>query len=134
MLSCHLVRQYGFTGAAHLRLDQPTNALSDFNHALAQAELTPDAFGLSTVPMLRLDAVSAHLRLRQLDAANEIIGPVLALQPDLRNEPMVQRVGAVSDLLAKREWQATPLARQLQEQIADFRSDSAARRALPPRA
>jgi len=52
--------------------------------------------------------------------------------PDLRNDPIVQRAGVVSDLFGDREWQATPLARQLQEEIADFRADSAARRALPP--
>jgi hypothetical protein len=132
MFSCHLVRQYGFTGAAHLRLGQPADALSDLNDALAQADLAPGAYGLSTVHLVRLDAVRAHLRLRQLDGANDMIRPVLALPPDLRDDPIVQRVGAVSDLLGEREWQATPLARQLQEEIADFRADSAARRALPP--
>jgi hypothetical protein len=131
-ISCHYVRQYGFTGAAHLRLDQPANALSDFNDALAHADRAPEAYGLSTVHLVRLDAVRAHLQLRQLDAANEMIRPVLTLPPDLRNDPIIQRTSAVSDLLGKREWQATPLARQLQEQIADFRADTAARRILPP--
>jgi DNA-binding SARP family transcriptional activator len=92
----------------------------------------PDPEELSTIHLLRLDAVRAHLQLRQLDAANEMLHPVLALPPDLRNDPIIQRTSTVSDLLGKREWQATPLAGQLQEQIADFRADTAARRTLPP--
>jgi hypothetical protein len=132
LFSCHQVRQYGFTGTMHLRLDQPANALSDVNDALVQAEHAPDAFHYSTVSLLRLDGVRAHLRLRQLDAANDMIRPVLAGSPDLRDDPIIQRAAAVSDLLSKRQWQATPLARQLQEEIAEFRADSAARRIPPP--
>jgi len=130
--SCHQVRQYGFTGAAHLRLGRPVDALGEFNDALVLVDLAPHAYGLSTVHLVRLDAVRAYLRLRQLDGANDMIRPVLALPPDRRDDPIVQRAGTVSDLLGEREWQATPLARQLQEEIADFRADSAARRALPP--
>jgi tetratricopeptide (TPR) repeat protein len=131
-LSCPPLRQYGYTGAANLRLGQPAEALAEFDRALVQESTAPDAFDLySTTSLIRADAVRGHLRLRQLDAAEEMIRPVLDLPPNLRNDPIVQRVGAISDLLGGQDWRSSPRARQLQDEIAAYRGDSAARRALP---
>lgn len=131
--SCIPVRQYGYTGAAHLRLDQSADALAEFNQALEEANRVPEVFdSYSTTSLLRLDAAKAHLRLRRLDAAEELIRPVLDLTPDLRNDPIIQRVAGISDLLGIRDWRGTPGARRIQEEIAAFRGDSAVRRQLPP--
>jgi hypothetical protein len=69
-------------------------------------------------------AVAARLRVGELDGAAPALGPVLALPPAKRIDPLPQRLGIISSELARPRYQGSSQASSLVQEIEAFCPDT----------
>jgi hypothetical protein len=131
LLGCDLERQLGFTGSTYLRLGQPREALTQFDHVREIIEVAPEEefqYGLDA--LVRLDAAKAHLALGEIDGAEQMIDPVLALPVDRRTDGITQRFDGVNAMLNADRYRQSQAGQALRDRIDAFRTLTA--RTLPP--
>jgi hypothetical protein len=71
----------------------------------------------------RADLASAHLHTGDVEAAAEILAPLLALPPHRRLAGTARRTTDLRTQLTRPEYRTSPRARDLAEQIEQFRAD-----------
>lgn len=131
LLGCDLARQLGFTGSTYLRLGQPREALTQFDHARNIIEAEPEEeFRYGSDALVRLDAAKAHLALDHLDGAEQMIDPVLALPVERRFDGLIQRLDGVNAMLSADRYRQSPTGQTLRDRIDAFRTLTG--RMLPP--
>ena len=74
--------------------------------------------------LAQIELAVARLRVGELDGAKPALGPVLALPPGKRIDPLPQRLETVRAELARSGYYASPQARELEAEIEDFCSDT----------
>ena len=81
--------------------------------------------------LARADLACAELARDQTDAAEAALGPIWELEPAQRRFGLVQRLGNISDALAKPPFARSKPMAALIERITVFSADATSR-ALPP--
>ena len=97
--TCPPSRAEGYWADTYLELDQPDQALTLANAAVASSETSSER-NPGTERMLRLHQVLSHARLGQYDGALASLTPVLDTPPELRPTPMLQRLRLIDRGLA----------------------------------
>jgi hypothetical protein len=83
-----------------------------------------EVFGYTMEALARIELATARLRARQLDGAVAAMAPVLALPSAKRIASLSQRMGRVRAELARPHYQGSAQARDLDEQVEEFGSDT----------
>lgn len=92
IFACQPARQENYAAAVQLRIGRPADALRAANSALALLKTQPvGAYG--TEAQIHISMASAHLSTGDAEGAFEALAPVLALPPDHRMAPVIQRLG-----------------------------------------
>jgi len=118
-------RYHHLAGSAHMWRGDPTEVLAETDQALNLFEATdPRERNYGAEAHTRIDQAQAHLLLRDLDGANAVLRPVLALAPESRYEPLSQHLGQVRQALARPVFRGAALARELQEEIETYSRES----------
>ncbi|MGH8900665.1 MAG: hypothetical protein ACRDYA_03055 [Egibacteraceae bacterium] len=123
VLGASLARQHYLAGSAYLCLQRPDQALAESHQAIDLFEATPDAQRFYGPEMMaRIDAGLAQVRSGRLDGAVHVLQPVLAVGPEQRLATIVQSLGRVRAGLALPAYRGSAAARQLQDQIEEYRA------------
>jgi hypothetical protein len=93
-------------------------------------EMREDARPFSPINGLRIDVSTARVLRRDLDGAQEVLKPVLELEPAKRNAALVGRMSAVRAELSSPSWQRASAAVDLVGDLDQWSSHTAA--AHPP--
>ncbi len=118
-------RFHSLAGNVQVWRRDPGQVLTETSQALEQFETAePRERNYGAEIHTRIDQAQAHLLMRDLDGADTVLRPVLALAPENRYEPIVQHLGQVRQALAQPEFRDTSRARQLQEEIETYCQES----------
>src|SRR6266508_4386422 len=130
MFACSVVGQACFAAGAHLTLGDDAAALEaadtaedSYAHATAAGGQPP----YRSVTMARINALTAQLRLGQLDGARATFYRIAELPTERRIQTFVQRLNRATTTLDSGRYRTDPAARALYDDINDFRRASAAR-------
>jgi len=114
-------------GTAVLWLGEHQTARRYLDEALTAYEHNePDAYAhiaVTHIAVTRADLASAHLHTGDVEAAAEILVPLLALPPHRRLAGTARRTTDLRTQLTRPEYRTSPRARDLAEQIEQFRAD-----------
>ncbi|MFJ9719936.1 XRE family transcriptional regulator [Streptomyces sp. NPDC101213] len=129
LFACDLARQYNYAAAVNLRIGRPDQALRAADSALELMRSQPvRAYG--TLAQTHISRAAAQLASGEAEGAHEALAPVLALPPEQRLAPVMERLTELSAGLTQRGGRA---AVGLRAAIEGWRLDSAPRRlALSP--
>jgi tetratricopeptide (TPR) repeat protein len=96
----------------------PAQVLGETAQALEQFEMAdPRERNYGAETHTRIDQALAHLSLLDLDGADAVLRPVLALSAENCYEPVTQHLGQARQSLAQPHFRNTVRAQQLQEEI-----------------
>jgi tetratricopeptide (TPR) repeat protein len=103
----------------------PVQVLGETAQALEQFEMAdPHERNYGAETHTRIDQALAHLALQDLDGADAVLRPVLALSAENRYEPITQHLGQARQSLAQPHFRNTVRAQQLQEEIEVYCQES----------
>ncbi|MEU2757313.1 XRE family transcriptional regulator [Streptomyces albidoflavus] len=123
LFRCGEFRTANYRASALLRTGDAAGARDT-----AQAALdTYSTLSYGTTAQTRITLAAAHLACRDTEAVRSALDPVLALPPDQRLAPLVERIRDLGRDLATRSGAGAPGV-QLRTAIADWCADSAPRR------
>ncbi|MFD9151505.1 XRE family transcriptional regulator [Streptomyces diastaticus] len=123
LFHCGEFRHANYRAAALLRTGDAAGARDTAQGALG----TCSSLSYGTTAQTRITLASAHLAGRDTDAVNAALEPVLALPPDQRLAPLVERMRDLSRALAT-SGGAGKTGVRVRTSIADWCADSAPRR------
>ncbi|MFK4090336.1 hypothetical protein ACI2LF_39870 [Kribbella sp. NPDC020789] len=118
-LLCTPERAEGFWANAQLALGDAHETLIHADRSVARFEARPHALrNPGSERMVRLQQVTAHLTLGELDGAIAAIEPVLDTALEYRVRPLIHRMGEVAALTAP--YKQVARGRQLRDRIREF--------------
>lgn len=111
--------------STHVRLGNGTAAADLAEQCLVAYQSRPRGEKPSNADVRALlELIAARVLTEDLDAADEALRPVCALEPERRTERLVRRVEFVARTVAASRFAKTPEARGLLEQTRDFTSQA----------
>jgi tetratricopeptide (TPR) repeat protein len=114
------MRQAFTYGSAYLTLGRPDEALAESGQAIELSAQAPAGERQHHAEACaRADMATAHLLRGDLDGARDAVSEVLALDPGMRIESVVRRVGALRQVLAGPSFQHRQ-GQALAEEIEQF--------------
>lgn len=121
----NLARQAFGHCTTYLKLGRPDEALAEGGQVIElYAQAAPEERYYRAEAGTRADMATAHLLRGDLDGTRDAISEVLALDPGLRIEPVVRRLGALRDMLAGPNFQHRT-GQSLAEEIEQFTAATA---------
>ena len=118
-------RYYSNTAEIHVMLEAPDRALTEAEQAIRLTEGTPPAERrIWTSVYARIHSAHAYLQQSNLDGAVAALRPVLDLPPDIRNDPILQNLARLRQMLALPAYADAAIARDIQDEIEAYRSDA----------
>ncbi|MEU9332906.1 XRE family transcriptional regulator [Streptomyces sp. NPDC048290] len=124
IFACAPARQENYAAAVYLRLGRSADALSSAVRATALLSSQPvRAYG--TEAQIHISEAAAHLDAGEIEGAIEALAPVLALPPDQRLAPVIQRLGELP--ITSLRPSESGHAATLRAAVEDFCLDSAPR-------
>ena len=121
LFSCGPARQANYEIGVHLAAGRPGDAVVAANEA-DDAYLSGDQWAYGTWAQIRIGAALACIMLSDLAEARRNLQPVLPMQPDKRLDTLARRTNEVVQLLKTPKLHGSREARELIEQIDDFRN------------
>jgi transcriptional regulator with XRE-family HTH domain len=119
------VNYHGVAGNTQMLLEDPAQVLAEAQQVITlTSAASVDERHIYSVAHAQVDSAIAHLQLSELDGALAVLGPVLGLPPDGRNDPILQHLARFHRLLAQPAYADAPLARDAQEEIETYRREA----------
>jgi len=111
------------TAMAYTNLRQPQGTITEASRAIELWSNGPaEERAGSALAVARIDVVTAHLLLRDLDAAGEALQPVLAVPAEQRTTIVVKRLDSLQGALLTGSARRSGIAQDMAAQIEDFRA------------